>query len=28
MNGRVLDPNRVQKNMELNRLEEAGHEIL
>ena len=28
MNGRVLDPNRVQKNMELNRFEEAGHEIL
>ena len=28
MNGRVFDPNRVQKNMELNRFEEAGHEIL
>ena len=28
MNGRVLDPHRVQKNMELNRFEEAGHEIL
>ena len=28
MNGRVFDPNRVQKNMELNSFEEAGHEIL
>jgi len=28
MNGRVFDPNRVQKNVELNRFEEAGHEIL
>ena len=28
INGRVFDPNRVQKNLELNRFEEAGHEIL
>jgi L-asparaginase len=28
MNGRVFDPNTVQKNVELNRFEEAGHEIL
>ena len=28
MNGRVFDPNRVQKNLELNRFEETGHEIL
>ena len=28
MNGRVFDPNRVKKNMELNRFEEVGHEIL
>ncbi|MGB6928840.1 MAG: asparaginase domain-containing protein, partial [Syntrophobacteria bacterium] len=28
MNGRVFDPNKVQKNMELNSFEEAGHEIL
>ena len=28
INGRVFDPNRVQKNLELNRFEEAEHEIL
>ena len=28
MNGRVFDPNKVQKNMELNSFEEAEHEIL
>jgi L-asparaginase len=28
INGRVFDPSRVQKNLELNRFEEAGHEIL
>jgi L-asparaginase len=28
INGRIFDPNRVQKNMDLNRFEEAGHEIL
>jgi L-asparaginase len=28
MNGRVFDPKRVQKNLALNRFEEAGHEIL
>jgi L-asparaginase len=28
INGRVFEPSRVQKNLELNRFEEAGHEIL